>query len=382
MSIRRSMEKWAVALVAAGMAGIVQADITIQQSISVDGFGPTKFGAMDGKSSTAISGDKARTESQMQFKSRLLRALAKGGGSNTIRIVRLDAELIDEIDVTRQQYSEQTFQQMRDEMTRATQSAQSAQSAQQQKEAPSGAPVDDSKCQWSPPRADMKQTGEHASFAGADATRATITVTTTCTDPTKGTSCDFVFLLDEWLAADMPGSAETRAFYQAYAQKLNLSGVLADNLQSNSPQIFNRYQNGWGEAMKQAASLRGFPVKSLFAMQFGGPQCKDNSSGSSGGNSGADSSSSSSSGSSLPSSPKDALSNAALGLFNKLHKNNEQQQQQQATAAPVAPGMVQIFQMSSETTAISTSGIAGTAFEVPTGFKKVDKATLTQTPQQ
>ena len=375
MSSSRIAGKWIAAVVAASVAGIVQADITIQQQIEVDGFGPSKFGAMEGKSSTAISGDKARSEQQSQFKSRLLRALAKGGNTNTVRIIRLDAELIDEIDVSKQQYTEMTFQQMRDQMARTLQSAQnSPQAAQERKEAPSGAPVDDSKCQWSPPRSELKQSGEHATIAGADASRATITVTTTCTDPTKGTSCDFVFLLDEWLASDVPGTAETRAFWQAYAQKLNLTGVLADNMQSNSPAVFNRYQNGWGEAIKQAGSLKGYPVKTIFAMQFGGPQCKDNSSAgsSSGGSDSSSSSSSSSGGSGFPTSPSAAVSGAALSLFNKLHKKDDSQQQQ--ATAPTAPGMVQMFQMSTETIAIATGAIPGTAFEVPAGYKKVDQA--------
>jgi hypothetical protein len=360
------------------MAGIVQADITIQQQVNVDGFGPSKFGAMEGKSSTAIAGDKARTEEQNQFKSRLLRALAKG--SDTVRIIRLDAELIDEIDVTKQQYTEQTFQQMREQTERALQSAQtSPQAAQERRDAPSGAPVDESKCQWSPPRSELKQSGEHATIAGADASRATITVTTTCTDPTKGTSCDFVFLLDEWLASDVPGTAETRAFWQAYAQKLNLTGALADSMQSSSPQVFNRYQNGWGEAIRQAGGLKGFPVKSVFAMQFGGPQCKDDSSGnSSSGGAGGDSSSSSSgsSVSSVPTSPSAAVSSAALGLFNKLHKKDDSQQQ--ASTTPVAPGMVQMFQMSTETIGISTGSIPSALFEVPAGYKKVDKPSFAQ----
>ena len=42
--------------------------------------------------------------------------------------------------------------------------------------------------------------------------------------------------------------------------------------------MFNRYKSGWGEAMKQAGSLKGFPLKTVAAMQFGGPQCKDDSS--------------------------------------------------------------------------------------------------------
>ncbi|HEY3809684.1 MAG TPA: hypothetical protein VGL50_07090 [Steroidobacteraceae bacterium] len=373
MPNRRNAGKWLAALMAAGVAGLGQADITVQQQINVDGFGPSKFGAMEGKSSTAISGDRARTEQQTQFKSRLLRALAKGSNVNTVRIVRLDAETIDEIDVTKQQYTEQTFQQMRDQMQRAMQSAQN--SPQEQKEAPSGAPVDDSKCQWSPPKTEVKQSGEHASIAGADAARNTITVTTTCTDSTKGTSCDFVFLLDEWLAADVPGSAETRAFYAAYAQKLNLSGVLADNLQTNSPAVFNRYQNGWGEALKQAGTLKGVPMKTVFVMQFGGPQCKDNSSGSgsSGGSDSTASGSSSSSGSSLPTAPSAAISGAAMSLFNKMHKKDDSQQQQQQAAPQAAPGMVQMFQMSTETTGISIDSIPGGAFQVPAGYKKVDK---------
>src|ERR1035441_8609316 len=176
---------------------------SVEQQINVDGCGPSKFGAMEGKSTTAISGDRARTERQSQFKSKLLRALAKSSSTDTVRIIRLDAERIDDIDTPNKQYTETSFQEMRDATAKALQNAQNAKPAAQQ-QAPSGAPVDDSQCEWSPAKAELKQTGEHATFAGADASRATITVTQTCTDKTKGTSCDFVFLLDQWLAADIP----------------------------------------------------------------------------------------------------------------------------------------------------------------------------------
>jgi hypothetical protein len=364
MPLRRVAGKLIAAMLAAGLAGIAQADITIEQQINVDGFGPTKFGAMEGRSSTAISGNKSRTEQQTQFKSRLLRALAKSANTNTIRIVRLDAEVIDEIDVTSKQYSEMTFQQMRDATAKALQDAQSQPARQQ--DAPSGAPIDDSKCQWSPPRSELKQSGEHASIAGADTSRATITVTTTCTDASKGTSCDFVFVMDEWLAADVAGTAETREFWRNYAKKLNLTGDV-NELQGNTQAVFNRYKSGWGEAMKQAGSLKGFPLKTIAVMQFGGPQCKDSSSSASAG-----SSSDSSSASSVPTSPSAALGSAALGLFSKMHKKDDSQQS--AAAAPGAPGMVQMFQMSTETVAIRTDSIPGGTFEVPAGFKRVDKA--------
>ena len=350
------------------LAGLAHADITVEQQITVDGFGPSKFGAMEGKSTTAISGDRARTERQSQFTSKLLRALARGSSTNTVSIIRLDAERVDDIDNANKQYTETTFQEMRDATARALQNAQNSKPEAQQ-QAPSGAPVDDSKCEWSPPRTELKQSGEHASFAGADAARATITVTTTCTDKTKGTSCDFVFVLDQWLASDIPGTLETREFWHKYAQKLNLSGELAENMQANSQAVFDRYKKGWGEALKQAGSLKGYPVKTVFAMQFGGPQCKDDSSSSSSGGS-ADSSGGDNAGStSVPTSPSSAVSSVAMGLFNKLDKK----QDAPPPAEAAAPGMVQLFQMSTETVALRTDAIPGALFEVPAGFRKIEK---------
>ena len=74
----------------------------------------------------------------------------------------------------------------------------------------------------------------------------------------------------------------------------------------------------------------------------------------------------------MPTSPSAAVSSAALSLFNKMHKKDDSQQQANATAT--APGMLQMFQMSTETIAIATGAIPGTAFEVPAGYKKIDKA--------
>lgn len=357
-----------LAMAVACMAPLARADITVEQQVNVDGFGPSKFGAMEGKNTTAISGDRARTERQSQFKSRLLRTLAKGSSTDTVSIIRLDTERVVEIDTANRQYTETTFQEMREATARAMQNAQNAKPAAQQQQAPSGAPVDDSKCEWSPARTELKQSGEHASFAGADASRATITVTQTCTDRTKGTSCDFVFVLDQWLASDMPGTVETREFWRKYAQKLNLSGELTDSMRMNSQAVFERYKTGWGEAIKQAGSLKGYPVKTVFAMQFGGPQCKDDSSSSGGGSSssgGGDSASSNS----VPTTPSGVVSSAALGLFNKFHKKQEDAPPAEAPA----PGMVQLFQMSTETVALRTDSIPGAVFEVPAGFKKVEK---------
>ncbi|MGA2023324.1 MAG: hypothetical protein ABSH23_01040 [Steroidobacteraceae bacterium] len=362
---------WAIGLLVACLAGSGWADVTVERRVTTDGFGPSKFGAMEGKEVTAIANDRARTENQVQFQSKLLRALAHGSGTDTVRIIRLDQELEDVIDVPQKQYSETTFQQMRAQMHQALQGAQSQGSAPPpQQQAPTGAPVDESKCQWSPARSELLQSGEHASVAGLDASRATITVTTTCTDNSTGASCDFVFLLDQWMAADVPGTAETREFWSKYAKKLDLSGEVDRTLQVNSAAVFERYKGSWGEAIKQAGSLKGYPVKSIFAMQFGGPKCKSaDSSGSSANASGtADNPPPASS---TPTTPSGLAGNLAMNLFNKVHKKDDTPPAGQS-APP--PGMVQLFQMTSETLAVRTDALPAAMFDVPTGYKKVDKA--------
>jgi len=369
MITRRAATTLMMGMYAVSAAGLSRADVTIEQQIAVDGFGPMKIGALEGKSTTAISGDRARSDSQTQFKSRFLRALAKGSGTGSMRIIRLDLERIDDIDTPKKQYTETTFQEMRDAAAQALQSAQSSKPSTAQ-QAPSGAPVDESQCNWSPARAEVKQTGEHASIAGADASRVTITVTQTCTDKTKGTRCDFVYLLDQWLTPDLPGQEETRTFWRNYARKLNLSGDLAATMQANAQQVFDRYKNGWGEAIKQAGSLKGYPVKSVLAMQVGGPQCKSESSSGGAGDS-SQSGGENSQPSSTPTTGSDIAANLAKSLFSKLHKKDDSKP---AADTAVAPGMVQLFQMSTETVAVRTDAIPSNMFDVPAGYTKVERS--------
>jgi hypothetical protein len=359
MAKRSAARMGGIGLIALFGARLALADITIEQQVAIDGFGPMKLGAMEGKNVTAISKDAARTEHQTQLKSKFMRALVKGASGNTVQIIRLDQERIDEIDVANKQYTEISFQEMRDNMNQALQNARGAQDTKAQQQAPSGAPVDESQCVWSPARANIDQTGEHATIAGADTGRATITVTQTCTDKAKGTSCDFVFQLDEWMAADVPGEAETREFWRNYAKKMNLDGELAASMQSNARAVFSRYQNGWGEAMKQAGRLKGYPLKTVLSMQFGGPQC---SSGDSGNGSANDASSA------PPTTSGGVVAGLTMGLFNKMHKSDDSK-----TADAPPPGMTQVFRMSTETVAVRNDAIPSAMFEVPAGFRKVDR---------
>jgi len=360
MDIHMTTRICSIGLIAFCGVRLAIADVTIEQQVAIDGFGPMKFGAMEGKTVTAISKDAARTEHQTQLKSKFLRALAKGASGNTVQIIRLDLERIDDIDIANKQYTEMSFQEMRDNLDRALHAAHGGDAGKTQaQQSPSGAPVDESQCVWSPAKANIDQTGEHATIAGTDTGRATITVTQTCTDKTKGTSCDFVFQLDEWMAAGAPGEAETREFWRAYAKKMHLEDDLTANMQSSARAIINRYQNGWGEAMKQAGRLKGYPLKTVLAMHFGGPQCNSADSGNG---------SSAETSSPPPTTSGGVMAGLATGLFKKMHKPD---QSQPADAPP--PGMTQLFRMSTETVAVRNDAIPSASFEVPAGFRKVDR---------
>ncbi len=360
MAISITTRICSIGLIACCGAGLACADVTIEQKIAIDGFGPMKFGAMEGKSVTAISKDAARTEHQTQLKSKFLRALAKGASGDRVQIIRLDLERIDDLDLAKQQYTEISFQEMRDRLSRALQGAAGpGRGDSQPQQAPSGAPVDESQCVWSPAKANIDQTGERAQIAGADTGRTTVTVTQTCTDKTKGTSCDFVFQLDEWMAADVPGESETREFWRAYAKKMHFESDLTATMQDSARSIVDRYPNGWGEAIKQAARVKGYPLKTVLSMQFGGPQC--NSGGGANGNS-ADASSA------PPTSSGGVVAGLTMGLFKKMHKSDEPNP---ADAPP--PGMTQLFRMSTETVAVRNDAIPAAAFDVPAGFHQVSR---------
>jgi len=105
--------------------------------------------------------------------------------------------------------------------------------------------------------------------------------------------------------------------------------------------------------------LKGYPLKTVLAMHFGGPQCNSADSGNG---------SSAETSSPPPTTSGGVMAGLATGLFKKMHKPD---QSQPADAPP--PGMTQLFRMSTETVAVRNDAIPSASFEVPAGFRKVDR---------
>src|SRR5688572_13525289 len=223
--------------VAAILSSAAQADVTIQERMSVNGAGLMKMANMTGTTTTIISGQRARTESNLQFESGLLRTFARGLGQST-QIVRLDQDKVYSVNDKKKTYSETTFAEQRAAMQKAMEGMREAQASQQQ--ATSG--VDDTQCEWSEPKSEVKRTGEQATLAGYQAERVVVTATQSCKDKESGQVCDFGLVLDQWVAPGFEASAEAQEYQRAFAEKLGLNASTSRDFSERAQSMFGRYQ--------------------------------------------------------------------------------------------------------------------------------------------
>lgn len=333
-----------------------RADVTVQESMSVNGGGLMSFANMSGKTTTQISGKRSRTETDVQMQSRLVRAFA---GGPTAEITQLDSDKVYELNLKKKQYTATTLAERRAQMEQALKKGEEAQQSQQE----AASPVDQSKCDWSPPKSELKKTGEKANVAGFDAERLTITVTQSCKNRDTGEVCDFGLALDQWLAPKFDGGSERQAFYQAYAEKMGLSTSAAPGFGQNAQAMFAGYKDLWAELARQSDGLKGYPVRSAFALAIGGTQC---------------SSQQNQTASGAPAQEAMAAANELGAALGGLFGGKKKKSAAAAEPAPAAPtllvnGMTPLMTVSTELLSLSRDALAPALFEPPVDFKQVDK---------
>jgi len=356
------------------VASVALADVTVQQHVSVEGAGMMSAANMSGTTKTTISGERSRTDSDIQLQSRIVRMLAHRAVGPTAEIVRLDQDRIDRLDITRKQYTETTFEELKTRLQKAMDKAQDSQS--QAQEGPK--PMDDSKCEWLQPKADVKRTGEKATYGGFEAERLTIVASQPCKDKETGAICEVALALDEWLAPKFTAREEEEKFHRAYAQKVGLDLTAGrggpfggGDINQRAQSMFGRYSGIWQEIMTKTRDVKGYPVKMSFSFAFGGTECKnakgqqaqqassdDNSSGGAGG-----------------------LAGQMAGKLGSLFHKKKDDAQTDTTASPGATppavtlpnGLVPIITMTSELMSVSTDSVSSAIFDVPADFKKIER---------
>lgn len=377
-----------------------RADVTIEEKVDVGAIGGFSMAAMEGKSVTRVSGDKARTDSEMQFKSKFMRAFS-GPSGGSAQIVRLDQQKVYEVDIGGKQYTEMSFAEMRQATERAMQQADEAMQQQSAAGGPGAAamPVDEQRCEWSEPRTDVRRTGERATIAGVAVEQAVVSVARTCRDRETGKACDIMFDMEQWLAPDAPGGPELRQFWMNYARGLGFDETTARSMRARYQQLLGQYDAVWKDVAARAGELEGYPLKSVIALRVGGPECttedgqplSDSMIGdatAAGLDVGAASVASAAGsvaaqeaakqvgyglGGAVAGSAAGAFTGKlASGLMGKMKKQKEQAVQPEPEAAPGGDaGSVTLFRIVTETTSISPSAVPADAFEVPAGFRKI-----------
>jgi hypothetical protein len=390
-ALPRAARAFVFGCVLAAVVPLAQADVTTEQRISIEGIGGMTFANLSGSTKTIISGDRSRTESNIQLQSAMLRMLARNAGGPTIEIVRLDRGTIDRLNVAKKEYTETSFADMRQQMqqfaARAGGGGSGGAEAPQQSN-PGG--IDDSHCTWSDPKSEVKRTGEKSTIAGYDAERLSLRASQACTDPQTGQVCEFVLTMDQWLAPNFQSGTEALKYHQAYAQALGLATTTTSSrdIAERAQAMFGRYKGIWSELAAKIGEMKGYPVKTSFSLAIGGPQCKstqNNGQGTQASNSSqgsSDASANQSSGSSTPpTSPADAaaqIGNKLAGFFKKnasaSSSGTDASAPGGASSAPAAQpapgGYLPVVTMTSELVSVSTTTVDPSLFEIPAGYTK------------
>jgi hypothetical protein len=391
-----SVAGFAAAIAAA--PAVTRADVTIQQQSSFD----IAVVKAHGTSTEYTATDKQRRDADFHCEGFMSMVCGNAQGAE---IVRLDRNVQWTLEPKKKEYRETPF------MTEAERQAaqQQAQAMMEKmKQCPAlqqktSAP-DTSKCEMSPPQVQVKQPGTHAMFAGHDTQLTQLALSRSCTNKETGDVCQFVFALDSWLTQDqIAGLDDHKAFEKAYLAKLGIDPA-NPMMQKQLRQFLAPYADSLKELSSKAGDFKGYPLKTVVRIGFGGERCgaaKNASTNPSGSGSNVVSDAGQAAGAAAASSAAGAagsaagtaasnaagnsvggnvLGSAASAFGSKLvgglfsHKKADAPAATATAAAPdngLGPGMVQAAAISIETTAITPGPVAADEFEIPADYKLI-----------
>jgi hypothetical protein len=367
-------------------------DISYDQHIKVEAAGVMSMAASEGDVTTLISKDKSRTDSAITMKSQLAGIFAGSGKSGTI--VRLDKSVMWNLLPDKQQYSELTFAEAKAQMDKARQSMQQAQSSGT---AGGVLPVTAEGCQWSKGDVHVEHPGKTEIIAGLKADQHIIRLQQSCTDPSTSKTCDITWLMETWLADDVPGTKEVLSFKKAYMQAMGLGDVMSQ-VQGPGQSLLSMFASNWKDVGHEFEKLHGYPLRTVMQMGIGGEQCTTaegkpialdhvwsdastaaynaaiNEAGSEAG-----SAVGRAAGESLGNSVAGSIGGAAVGaaagqLIGGLTGMFTKAASEPAPAEPAANtanAQVTAFRITTEVTNWSNAAISGERFNLPVGWKKL-----------
>jgi hypothetical protein len=385
--------KSAVMFGLAGLAsgGIAQADVTIEQKVTLSGNGMMSMMSSDGTVITMISGDRSRSDNRIEPRSAMMKRLSPN--MDTSSIVLLNEQKVLNLNPSDKTWSEVTFAQMREQMDEAMAQMKSMQGQ-------GALPVAEDECTWSEPVIKSEKTGAKERFADIKADQHIITASQTCTVPDSGQQCEMSWQMEYWNASRMPGDDEALEFQQAMAEAMGGDELMA-LAKTHSAGMLAMFKQGWEGVLEEFEGLRGYPVKTVMSMSIGGENCTTASgepiamddiwgdaaqagmdaagqraageAGSIASREAAEAMGDSVGGRIAGSALGAAGRELASGMFKSFGRKNKDESSavEAAPAAATTGGTVTLFTISTELTGVSEKPIDSSQFEVPAGWKKV-----------
>ena len=301
-------------------------------------------------------------------------------GPSSAHIIDLDKQTITDINFQKKTYSVITFDQMRQALEQMSQKMKESQQA-------------DTNFNVS-----VKDTGQSKVINGLNAKEMILTFEIESTDRQSGQSGAMQVLSDMWLAPDVPGYEEVRAFHQKMAEKLAWSPGMMGGMM-NRPDL----AKGMGQLAKEASKLNGVPVMQVMRMgpkltpeqqaefakaqqqsqqnQQQQQQAQTPSAGDAAGRAATG----------AATSRTGRLGGLAGGLGGLRGLGRKKQQEEQAPPPPPAQSQQQqapsgappdasgaLMEMTTELTGFSAGPVDSSKFEVPAGFKQTESEMLKQ----
>jgi hypothetical protein len=239
------------------------ADLSYAQRIDVEGAGAMAMFSSTGTVLTQIAGDRSRSDSEMQMKSRFAGMMDQ----RTASVIRLDKGVSWTLFPEDRSYTEQSFADIRaqlEELERSASGRDGGGSGQ--------LPVSEESCRWSDPELKVESDSRRVKIAGIRTRKHTIRLNQSCRDRDSGHTCDMTWILETWLAQKIPGREEVEAFQQAYAEALGLDRLMQ---QAHGPgqALLTMFGGNWEEISEELSELEGYPLKSIMQMGIGGEKC-------------------------------------------------------------------------------------------------------------
>lgn len=244
-------------VVSLALAAPALADVTLKEKTVSTGL--AGFGNGTSERTFVIAGDKSRSDELYTYTGRF-KTLAGGGKPRaSAEIVRLDRDLMWDLDVPKKQYTELSFAELREQMARGMAEAEAEMGKPENKRA-----AEDVEMTY---KVDVQRTGKKDKINGFDAENVIVTITATARDKKNADAAgSYTIKMDQWLSTQVPGQAETRAFYRRYAEKLGFDPQMQHQLAG----IMAQYGDGLKQAAEKMKDLNGHPVRSTVTLELGG----------------------------------------------------------------------------------------------------------------